>query len=95
MIRCAGHEFTDTGSKRVLYLIDVTLGVHTITVKKRCRDFYKLHGQLCTQFSKDELPTLPHRTVFRSFKEDYVREKTLSLGAYLSRLKENVGVLGR
>ena len=48
MVRCTGHEFTESeyGSKRVLYLIDVTLGVHTITVKKRAREFYRLHNQV-------------------------------------------------
>ena len=52
LIRCTGHEISDVeyGSKRVLYLVDVTLGINTITVKKRARDFYRLHTQVPTIF---------------------------------------------
>eukprot|EP00935_MAST-01C_sp_MAST-1C-sp1_P000132 g132.t1 len=88
LIQVVGHEMAQ-GKRRVLYVIKVTLGLFTITIKRRCRDFHRLHDALRLRYPQEELPTLPPKTFKRSFEKAYIEQKSLALGAYLTRLQEN------
>ena len=91
LIRVLGHELT--GSKRVLFLIKVTKGLNTITIKRRTKDFHQLQKQLASLFARASLPTLPAKEIIRSLDKDYVSRKTMALSAYLTCLQNNAAVL--
>ncbi|XP_071171413.1 nischarin-like isoform X2 [Mytilus edulis] len=78
-IRIISSEIVD---KHTEYLIEVTVGTYTWTVKHRYSDFYELHEKLVSQCKIDKT-LLPPKKLFGNQNETFIKKRQTELEIYL------------
>ena len=65
------------------FLIEVRIGASAYVVRRRYKDFDKLHADLCSAYGKHAVPAIPPKQLLKNEDAEFVRRRQVQLATYL------------